>query len=58
MASKSYAGNALHHFITDVGIPDTIIVDNAPEQTGTNSDFIKVCRQYKIQHQQTKPYTP
>jgi len=58
MASKSFAGAALHHFITDVGIPDTIIVNNAPEQMGTNSEFIKVCRQYKIQHLQTEPYTP
>jgi len=58
MASKSYAGTALHHFITDVGIPDTVIVNNAPEQTGTNLDFLKVCCQYKIQHRQTEPYTP
>jgi len=33
-------------------------VDNAPEQTGANSKFLKVCRQYKIQHHQTEPYTP
>jgi len=58
MASRSSAGSALHHFITDVGIPDVIIVDNTPEQTGNNSNFLKVCRQYKIQHQQTEPYTP
>jgi len=58
MASRSSAGAALHHFITDIGIPDVIIVDNAPEQTGTNSEFLKVCRQYKIQHRQTEPYMP
>jgi len=58
MASKSFAGTALHHFITDVGIPDTIIVDNAPEQTGTNSEFLRVCRQFKIQHRQIEPHTP
>jgi len=58
MSSKSQAGDALHHFITDVGIPDTIIVDNAQEQIGQNSDFGKVCRQYKIKQRQTEPYMP
>jgi len=58
MASKAFAGNTLHHFITDIGIPNTIIVDNAPEQMGTNSEFLRVCRQYKVSVRQTEPYTP
>jgi len=58
MPSKSSAGDALHHFITDIGIPDIVIIDNAPEMTGTNSEFCKICHQYKIQHCQTEPYTP
>jgi len=58
MTSKSQAGDALHHFISDIGIPDVVVVDNAQEQIGPKSEFSKVCRQYKVKQRQTEPYTP
>jgi len=58
MVSKSAAGDALQHFISDVGIPDIMVTDNAPELTGRDSEFQKVCRHYKIKTRQTEPYTP
>jgi len=58
MFSKSHAGDALTHFVSDVGIPDVVVVDNAPELTGTNTEFQRVCRYYKITQHQTEPFTP
>jgi len=37
MQSKADAGEALTHFVEDIGIPAAVIVDGAGEQTGCNS---------------------
>ena len=37
--SKSQAGATLGRFLEDVGIPNTLIYDGAPEQVGENSTF-------------------
>jgi len=58
MVSKSSTGDSLAHFIQDVGIPDVVVVDNAPELTGHNSNFAKICWQYKIKQKQTEPFMP
>jgi len=58
MIGKADAGQALEHFVSDVGIPNEMVVDNAPELTGTQSGFYRTCRQYKIKQRQTEPYTP
>jgi len=58
MVSKSGAGDALQHFVSEVGIPDIIVTDNAPELTGRDSEFQKICRHYKVKTRQTEPYTP
>ena len=58
MASKSEAGDALSKFVQDVGIPEVIIVDGSQEQVGKNTEFNQTCKYYKIQQQQTEPYTP
>ena len=39
MKSKSEAGRTLKRLIQDVGIPNRIVYDGAPEQLGPNSDF-------------------
>jgi len=56
MTSKAQARDALHHFISDVSIPETIVVDNALEKVAANSEFNKVCQQYKVKQCQTEPY--
>ncbi|KAI2502898.1 Reverse transcriptase (RNA-dependent DNA polymerase) [Fragilaria crotonensis] len=57
MKSKSMAGpNALMPFIQEVGIPQTIVTDNAPEEV--HGEFGKICRQFRIRQEQTVPYSP
>jgi len=58
MVNKANAGQALEYFVGDVGIPECVVVDNAPELVGRESDFQKVCRQFKIKVRQTEPFTP
>jgi len=41
----------------EVGIPETVVIDNAGEQTGDNTEFVKAYL-YKIWQRQTEPYTP
>lgn len=52
--SKREAGTGLRRFIRDVGIPETLVIDNAPEQTG--GEMGKVCREHHIQVKTTVPY--
>jgi len=56
--TKSSDGDALTHFVQEVGIPDTIVVDNAGKQMGDNTEFVKTCNLYKILQRQMEPYTP
>ena len=41
MASKSEAGDALHNFVQDVGVPMDLVSDLSGEQTGCWLDFVK-----------------
>ena len=57
MKSKGMAGPfALMPFIQEVGIPQTIVTDNAPEEV--HGEFGKICRQFRIKQEQTVPYSP
>ena len=56
--SKEKAGETLQMIVKDVGIPNTIISDNAPEQVGKNTLFQKTCRKYNIESRSTEPYSP
>jgi len=56
--TKADAGAALTHFMQDIGIPDTVVIDNMGEQTGDNTEFVKTCQLYKIQQKQMESYTP
>jgi len=42
------AGDALQHFVSEVGIPDAMVMDNAPELVGRDSESQRTCQQYKI----------
>jgi len=58
MTSKSEAGDALSKSVQDIGILEVVVVDGAQEQVGKNTEFNGTCKFYKIQQQQTEPYTP
>ena len=55
---KSQAGEAYKDFIDDVGVPEYITLNNAPEQVGPQSDFQKYCRRYHTSVHQIEPYSP
>jgi len=57
MRSKSEAGTQLLNLIQQVGIPNEMHRDGAPEMSG-NSYFNKVCREYRIRSTFTEPHSP
>jgi len=57
MKSKSEAGQQLINLIQQVVIPYEIHRDGAPEMGG-NSDFSKVCREYRIRSTFTESCSP
>ena len=58
MDSKAKAGQKLTELSHDVGIPNELYMDNAPEQVGKNSEMMKEIRRMKIRHHTTEPYSP
>ena len=48
IGSKSEAGDTLQQISKDIGIPNTIISDNSPEQTSKFSKFQTLCWQMSI----------
>ena len=58
MERKSEAGDTLQAVSRDIGIPNTIISDNAPEQIGKHSKFQQLCKRYNIESRSTEPYSP
>ena len=48
----------LDAFIDNVGAPETLISDNAGEQTGHNSDFMNIIRKNHIGFCNTEPHSP
>jgi len=57
MQSKAEAGTQLLNLIQQVGIPNEIHRDGAPEMGGI-SKFNKICREYKIRSTFTEPNSP
>jgi hypothetical protein len=55
---KSQAGEALGSMIDEVGIPEKIVFDGAKEQTGQNSEFMRLVRKNRMSYWQTEPYSP
>ena len=48
MTSKSKVGLTLTEFADDVGIPDSLLTDGAPEVTGPKTEFIEEVHRLKI----------
>ena len=57
MPTKSDTGRSLQVFTEDIGIPNSIVVNGAKEQTGPNSAFIQNVRQLKMMILNTEPYS-
>ena len=57
MRSKAQAGDKLLSFIQQVGIPNELHRDGAPEMSG-NSKFNKICREHRIRSSYTEPHSP
>jgi len=57
MRTKSEAGSQLLNLIQQVGVPNELHRDGAPEMGG-NSEFMKICREYRIKSTFTEPYSP
>jgi len=57
MRSKSETGTQLLNLIKQVGIPNEMHRDGAPEMSG-NSYFNKLCREHRIRSTFTEPHSP
>jgi len=57
MKGKSEAGQQLINLIQQVGVPNELYKDGAPEMGGS-SEFNKVCREYRIRSTFTEPHSP
>jgi hypothetical protein len=58
MTSKSRCAKALTTLVQDVGIPNCLFCDNAPEMVGPKTDFRKTTNYYKIKLLTNEPHTP
>jgi len=57
MRSKAEAGTQLLNLKQQVGIPNEIHRDGAPEMGG-NSKFMEICQEYRIKSTFTEPHSP
>ena len=57
MRSKAQAGTQLLTFIQQVGIPNELHRDGAPEMGG-NSKFNQICQEHRIKSTYTEPHPP
>ena len=57
MTSKKEAGITLGRFLEDVGVPNKMTYDGAPEQIGPESKFQKIMRKYQIKGHQNEAFT-
>ncbi len=55
--SKAQAGTQLLTLIQQVGIPNELHRDGAPEMSG-NSKFNQICQEYRIKSTYTEPHSP
>ena len=58
MRIKSEAGKTLYRMNRYVGVANEIFMDNAPEQTGYNTEIQRVEILARMDVQTTEPYSP
>ena len=56
--SKAEAGDALQQICEDVGVPNKLHMDNAPEMVGKDSKFMEIVRLQKIQTSSIESKSP
>ncbi|GFH56846.1 hypothetical protein CTEN210_13322 [Chaetoceros tenuissimus] len=56
--SKSDCGDSLQELCSQVGVPRELHRDNAPEMSGSETSFMKLCRSNKIISSYTEPHSP
>ena len=56
MRSKSEASTILDRINQDVGVANEIFMDNAPEQTGYNTEMQRVARLARMEARTTETY--
>ena len=57
MTTKAHAGDALNCVTRDIGIPNTLISDNAGEQDGKDTEMQECVRRCKMDYRTTEPYS-
>ena len=57
LTSKSLDGLTLDNLTENIGIPNTIIYDGAPEQFGPNSEINKTMRKCKIRRHECETHS-
>ena len=58
MQSKGSAGAALRQFVRDYGVPEKLTSDGAGEQSGPNTEFMRIVRKHGIDHHLSEPHRP
>ena len=58
MISKSEAGTTLYRINRGVGVANKIFMENAPEQTGYNTEMQILARLARMEVRTTEPYSP
>ena len=58
MRSKSESGTKLDRINQDIGVVNKIFMDNAPNQTGYNTEIQRVARLARMKIWTTEPYYP
>ena len=54
--SKDKAGDALHQFCNEVGVPKELIFDGSREQCKKNTKFMQTVRKYGINYHISEPH--
>ena len=55
MRYKSEAGTILYRINREIGVANKIFMDNAPKQTGYNTEIQRVARLSRMEVQTTEP---
>ena len=58
ITSKSESGTTLDRINQDIGVVNKIFMDNAPKQTGYNTEIQRVARLARMEVRTTEPYSP
>ena len=58
MRSKSESGTTLYRINREIWVADKIFMENAPDQTGYNTEMQILARLARMEFRTTEPYSP